>query len=197
MKKLHLFIGIIFTLFICITNLYSQNNIDKTEKTYIYNRKGQLLADTNLIADSSIAYIYENNSRIIEQGLYSELLYLIVYREFFIESGIQGKLIFKFELQLDPSDCYYSIIKNINIVGHSPIDIDTQQMFLNMNKEFLLDKKIFTGNRINNNYIFVPIDYRIVSNEEKKNVRFVHKFFEDGYLVIETSAHYLVNYDNK
>ncbi len=180
-----------------MTTVYSQNNKDKKSTPYIYNKKGQLLADTSLIADSSIAYIYKSDYRINELNFYSDFLNLIIYTDFFLERGIQGKLIFKFNMIKDSLNEYYSIIDSITIVGHPQIDIDFQRMFLNMNKEFLLNRNIYTINSINEYFVHVPIDYRAILQEDNKDYPFVHKYIENGYLVIEASAYNLVSYDNE
>jgi len=196
MKKLYINIFITIFLFANVVLLKINNDPNYQHKCYIYNEKGQLFADTSIVADTNLKYLYSNEGRVNEFYIYSKILNLIVYNEYCIESGIQGKIVFKFDFQIDSIAPQYSIIKGISVVKTKKRSNSNDEIFLEMIREHLLNRKFFTNRYIESFYLHVPIKFKIDSSDKPKYpIPYVHKSIENGYLVVERNAIVLINYD--
>jgi len=181
MKKLNYLFA--FSVLIVITSMGFVDKDDIRSKYWIFNNKGQLIADTSLFADKKIDAYYDKGDRNREIRIYADILNRLLISQEMLDYGCETTIIVKLIMQRDSIDPYFHIIKDIY-----PL-FDTNDICLNLqyniNKSFLVGQKIKTEYLADNYYLYLPIKTKLVAYYSPKLIPGLCKYIENGYFVLE------------
>jgi len=171
--------------------IHGDNN---KSKYWMYNTKGQLIADTNILADNRLGEFYKDKYRRREIRIYSEILNTLTVSSKSIESGCIGEIILKLYMVKDTNNEVDFLIKDI-----SPIFDTTDNCLMyqyEANRLSLIGQRIRSspffnaGYTTNCFYMYVPIKTKLNFYNYYSFEPSVKKYIENGYFVIEVNTFY-------